>query len=110
MTRDSHNIVIAVTGLNATDNPGPGIPVIRALRESTSFSVRIIGLSYETLEPGVYMHWLVDKTYQLPLPSAGMDALYTRLEQINASEKIDVLIPNFDSELFNFIRLSDSSI
>jgi carbamoyl-phosphate synthase large subunit len=100
-------LIIAVTGLNATDNPGPGIAVIRALRESESFEARIIGLSYETLEPGIYMHWLVDKTYQLPLPSAGVEDLYKRLEQICQTEKIDVLIPNFDSELFNFIRISD---
>ena len=40
---------IGVTALNAIDNPGPGIPVIRALREAKSFNVRIIGLSYESL-------------------------------------------------------------
>ena len=30
---------IAVTGLNAIDSPGPGISVIRALRNATSFDV-----------------------------------------------------------------------
>ena len=38
---------IAVTGLNAIDSPGPGIAVIRGLREASSFNVRIIGLAYE---------------------------------------------------------------
>lgn len=95
---------IAVTGLNAIDSPGPGVPVIRALRDAKSFNVRIIGLSYETLEPGIYLHQLVDKTYQLPYPSAGMDALLERLQYIQQKEQIDFLFPNFDAELFNYIK------
>jgi carbamoyl-phosphate synthase large subunit len=98
---------IAVTGLNAIDSPGPGMAVIRALRDAESFDVRIIGLSYETLEPGIYMHDLVDKTYQIPFPSAGQDVLFERLAYIASREKIDFLFPNFDAELFNFIKLKD---
>ena len=100
-------INIAVTGLNAIDSPGPGIPVIRALRESKVFDVRIIGLAYESLEPGIYMHDLVDKTYQIPLPTSGKENLLNRLTYINNLESIDVIIPNFDAELFNFIKLAD---
>lgn len=96
---------IAVTGLNAIDSPGPGISVIRALREAVSFDVKIIGLAYESLEPGIYMHDLVDKTYQIPYPTAGKDMLLTRLEYIHSKEKLDVIIPNFDSELYPFIKL-----
>ena len=44
---DLKKITIAVTGLNAIDSPGPGVSVIRALRDAASFDVRIIGLSYE---------------------------------------------------------------
>lgn len=98
-------ITVAVTGLNNIDSPGPGIPVIRALKESAVFDVRIIGLSYETLEPGIYMNDLVDKVFQLPLPTAGLHVLKERLEYIVSKEKIDVLIPNFDAELFNFIKI-----
>jgi carbamoyl-phosphate synthase large subunit len=98
-------LVIAVTALNAIDSPGPGIAVIRAIREYSDFKVRVMGLSYEALEPGIYMHDLVDKTYQLPYPSAGTEALYERLEKIQEIEKIDVIIPNFDAELYNFIRI-----
>jgi carbamoyl-phosphate synthase large subunit len=100
-------INIGVTGLNAIDSPGPGIPVIRALRDSKLFDVRIIGLSYETLEPGIYMHDLVDKTYQIPFPSSGKASLLTRLRYIHEIEKLDIIIPNFDAELFNFIKLAD---
>ena len=57
---------IAVTGLNAIDSPGPGVPVIRALHEARGFNVRVIGLCYEHLEPGLYMKELVDKIFQVP--------------------------------------------
>lgn len=100
-------LTIAVSGLNAIDSPGPGIPVIRALRDSEDFEVRIIGLSYETLEPGIYMHDLVDHTYQIPFPKAGTEVLFNRLAYINSIENIDFLFPNFDAELFNFIKLSN---
>lgn len=101
-------LTIAVTGLNNIDSPGPGIPVIRALKDSTHFEVRIIGLSYDALEPGIYMHDLVDKTYQIPLPGAGQQSLLTRLQYIHGVEKLDVIIPNFDAELYNFIKLQDT--
>jgi carbamoyl-phosphate synthase large subunit len=98
-------LTIAVSGLNAIDSPGPGIPVIRALKESTRYDIRIVGLSYETLEPGVYMRDLVAVSYQIPLPAAGQQVLFERLAWINQQEKLDFIIPNFDAELFNFIKL-----
>ena len=55
------NATVAVTGLNATDNPGPGISVIRALRHSERFCGRVVGLAYDNLEPGVYARELVDE-------------------------------------------------
>ena len=99
-------VTVAVTGLNNIDSPGPGIPVIRGLRDSKDFDVRIIGLSYDALEPGIYMHDLVDKSYQIPLPSAGTASIMERLKYINSVENIDVIIPNFDAELYNFIKMA----
>ena len=104
---EKRKLVIAVTGLNNIDSPGPGIPVIRALRECDDFDVRIIGLSYESLEPGIYMKEMVDKTYQIPYPSAGTEMLLSRLLTINDVENIDLVIPNFDAELYNFIKIAD---
>ncbi|MGD9931011.1 MAG: ATP-grasp domain-containing protein [Mangrovibacterium sp.] len=101
---EKHPITIAVTGLNNTDNPGPGVPVIRAIKESTDFEVRVIGLIYENLEPGIYMEGLCDRIYQVPYPSTGSDELIERIEYIHQQEKIDVLIPNFDAELFSFMK------
>ena len=97
-------LTIAVSGLNNTDNPGPGVPVIRGLRESTLFEPRIIGIAYENLEPGVYMEGVADKVYLIPYPSQGMEPVMARLKAIHQEDPIDVLIPNFDSELLPLIR------
>lgn len=101
-------MVVAVTALNAHDNPGPGVGVIRSLRESSDFKFKIIGLSYETMEPGAYLHDLIDTTYQVPYPSAGSEPLLERLLYISSIEKIDIIIPNFDAELRNYIKISPS--
>lgn len=97
-------ITLAVTGLNNTDNPGPGVPFIRGAKESADFDVRVIGLVYENLEPGIYMEGLCDRIFQIPYPSSGSNELIERVESIHQKEKIDVLIPNFDAELFSFMK------
>jgi len=97
-------ITVALTGLNNVDNPGPGVPVIRGIRESEVFDSRIIGLAYENLEPAIYMDGVVNKTYQVPYPSEGSDVLVNRILEIHKKDPIDVLIPNFDAELYAFMR------
>ncbi|RUA26247.1 MAG: biotin carboxylase [Bacteroidetes bacterium] len=99
---------VAISGLNAIDNPGPGVAVARGLKEASSFDVRIIGFSYESLEPGIYMHQLIDKVYQIPYPSAGTEVLMARLKYINEKENLDLIIPNFDAELNSFMILENA--
>jgi carbamoyl-phosphate synthase large subunit len=106
MTDNTQPIVIAVTGLNAIDSPGPGVAVIRAIRDGLNRTVRIIGLAYENLEPGIYMDGICDKTYQISYPAAGPEVLYNAIKHIHDIEKIDVIIPNFDAELYNFITIA----
>ena len=101
-------ISVALTGLNNTDNPGPGVPVIRGIRESAEFDARIIGLAYENLEPAIYMHDVVDKTYQVPYPSEGTDVLIQHILKIHEKDPFDVLIPNFDAELYAFMRAEET--
>jgi carbamoyl-phosphate synthase large subunit len=107
MNTNAQPLCIAVTGLNANDNPGPGIAVIRALRDGLANDIRIIGLAYENLEPGIFINGQVDKTYKIPYPAAGSEALMERIKYIQELEHIDVLIPNFDAELNNFIKLTE---
>jgi carbamoyl-phosphate synthase large subunit len=98
-------LTIGITGLNAHDNPGPGIAVARALKDAYGDGVRLIGLAYEALEPGIYMEKLINKTYHIPYPAAGATALLERLLKINGMIGLDMVIPNFDAELGNFIKI-----
>ncbi len=97
---------IAVTGLHRGDNPQPGGSVIRSLRRKSK-NLRIIGLSYDPLESGLYTAEMdqLDAAYSLPFPGNGTKPLRDRLETIFQTEKIDVIIPCLDSEIENFINL-----
>ena len=46
---------VAVSGVNNVDNPGPGVPVVRGIKDSHQFDGEIIGLIYDALEPGMYL-------------------------------------------------------
>lgn len=107
MHSNSTLLTIGITGLNAHDNPGPGIAVIRALRDYYQHSIKIIGLAYESLEPGIYLKDMVNHTYQIPYPTEGATALLGRIAEIHLREKLDLIIPNFDAELHNFIKIAD---
>lgn len=96
---------IGLTGLNAIDSPGPGVGVARCLKDADDMDIEIIGLAYETLEPGIYLHDLIKKSYQVPYPSAGSEQVFKRLNQIQSIEEMDLIIPNFDAELWNYIKL-----
>lgn len=96
---------VAVTGLNATDNPAPGVAVMRSLREEPEWSGRIIGLSYDAYEPGNFDPALVNAVYLLPYPKSGRQAFLDRIESIHQREAIEVLFPNLDSELTNMIEM-----
>lgn len=101
-------LTVAVTGLNATDNPGPGVSVVRALRADASLDLRIVALAYDAMEPGLYAKDLVDHAFLIPYPSEGIDALEARLREIHARVPLDVVIPTLDAELPSFIGLHDT--
>lgn len=97
---------VAVTGLNAVDSPGPGVPILRSLKES-SLKPSLLGLAYDVLEPGNFMDGLIDSSYIIPYPNASKDLLLERIVYIHEKKKIDVIIPALDSELDNFIGISE---
>lgn len=97
-------IIVAISALNNTDIPAPGVPFARGLKESELFDVRIIGLVYENLEPAIYLDGLCDRIFRIPHPSSEAVALIGRIEEINRQEKIDVLVPFFDEELIPFMN------
>jgi carbamoyl-phosphate synthase large subunit len=91
---------VALSGLNATDNPAPGYPIAKSLRGET----RLIGLSYDPNEPADYMDDLFERVYLMPFPTLGFDELRPRLEEIRRRDEIDLVIPNLDAELPLYIR------
>ncbi len=96
---------VAISGMNNIDNPGPGVPVVRGLKDSGKFDGEIIGLIYDALEPGMYMSDISDNNYLIPYPSGGLDTYFDRLANINRQEGIDVIIPTLDAELYAFSKL-----
>ncbi len=97
---------IAVTGMNATDNPAPGVAVARSLRHEKTFRGKIVGLGYDSLDPGFYAEGLLDGGAILPYPSAGRDALLARIRQCHSLMPIDVLLPTLDSELRAMVAIA----
>jgi carbamoyl-phosphate synthase large subunit len=103
---DFVDATVAITGMNATDNPAPGVPVARALRHEPAFTGHIVGLGYDALDPGFYAQGLVSSGAILPYPSAGREALRDRLRWVREELGMDVLIPNLDSELRAMVTLA----
>ena len=101
------DLVVGVSGINAVDNPGPGVGVARALKDDKELNVRIVGLAYDAMEPGIYLDWLIDKTFLLPYPSSDWEAFVGRLAYIKAAYGLDFIMPNLDTELPLYIKYSE---
>jgi len=101
-------LCIAVSGLHRGDNPQPGPAVIRSIRRQYP-SAQIIGLSYDLLESGLFskLDDGVDAAFLMPFPNKGPDALIERLDEISEIYPVDMVIPCLDSEIPNYIDLSD---
>lgn len=100
------DVVVGVTGLNASDNPAPGVSVIRSLRDAKEFTGRIVGLTYDGLDAGAYTNGLADDVYLIPYPSQGTEALLDRLNTVREETGLNVVMPTLDSELPGFIGLA----
>ncbi len=101
-------LCIAVSGLHRGDNPQPGPAVIRSIRRRYP-SAKIIGLSYDLLESGLFSKSDdgVDAAFLMPFPNKGPDSLIERLDEISEIYPLDMVIPCLDSEIPNYIELSD---
>ena len=93
---------IAISGLNATDNPAPGLGVAKSLKED-----ELVGFSYDVNEPANYLDTF-NKKYLMPFPTLGIEELENRLIEIEKKEgKIDLIIPCLDAELPLYIKYQD---
>jgi carbamoyl-phosphate synthase large subunit len=95
---------IGVTGLYATDNPQPGLAVIRALRQADP-SWRIMALAYDRFHTGAFADDLIDARALFPYPAAGSKALLARIKRLVAGHPLDVVIPTVDAELPHYVAL-----
>jgi len=97
---------IAVSAMHRGENPQPGPAVVRSLRRERNAT--IIGLSYDPLDSGVYTpagdH--VDAAYLMPYPNKGPRALLDRLLEIHAACGLNIVIPNQDFEIQNYLDIA----
>jgi carbamoyl-phosphate synthase large subunit len=98
-------ITVAISGINAVDNPGPGTGIARSLKES-GLDIRTVGLAYDAMEPGHFMHWIMDKSYILPWPSCTPEAYFDRLLYICQKEDVKVIIPALDVEIPMYFNIA----
>lgn len=96
---------VAVTGLEAMDNPSAGLGVVRSLREAPSVVRRVNGLTFNALNTGVYAEDLFDEVHIIPAPSEPADVLFSRLREIVRRTPIDVIVPTLDTEIATYARL-----
>lgn len=102
-------LTVAITGMNAVpDNPGAGLAVARCLREAHGQDIRIVGLGYDALDPGLHRREYADSAHLLSYPGSGAEALMARLMEIHEAEPIDLLLPCLDSELPLLVSLVPS--
>ena len=99
-------VVIAISGLNRGENPQPGGAVIASIRAHVE-NVRFVGISYDSMETGIYTQGAdrVDATYLFPYPGAGKAAFMARIREVHAREGLSLILPTLDSELENLIAL-----
>jgi carbamoyl-phosphate synthase large subunit len=96
---------IAVTGLHATDNPAPGLAVLRCLQRERGKNERLIGFAYDALDSGIYAASVVDDVFMLPYPSSNPDNFLDRIEEIHRQVELSVILPTLDAELPAFIEI-----
>ncbi len=94
---------VGITGINAVDNPGPGVGIAKSIKKSEEI-FSLLGLSYDAMEPGNYLPWLFDKCFILPYPSEGELPFLERLFYIKNTFGLDAIIPSLDAELPLFIK------
>ncbi|MDP2625302.1 MAG: ATP-grasp domain-containing protein [Candidatus Rokubacteria bacterium] len=95
----NRSLTVAITGLAASDNPGPGVAVARCLRESPGFRGKLVGLSFDHRFTGLYAAGLFDEAFLIPAPSYGDRSFVQALAGIRRQTPIDVLVPALDPDV-----------
>lgn len=99
-------LAVAVTGLGGLDNPEPGKPVARALRQGFPQPLDIHGLSYDAWTSGAWAAGVCDAVHVMPPLAAGDDAAFARIMAIHDDNPLAAIIPCLDLEVMTFSRLA----
>jgi carbamoyl-phosphate synthase large subunit len=95
---DARPGAVAVTGLNAADNPSPGLTVARALRALPA-PPRLVGLTHEVLATGAYVAGVWDEVRLVPYPSREEGGYPDALVAACRAAGVDCLLPTLDIEV-----------
>lgn len=92
--------IIGISGINATDNPGPGYGVARSLVEAPSTkNISTIGISYDVNDPGNYLLDTFSNSFLIPYPNNGWKVTKAAISDIQKKTGLNALIPCLDVEL-----------
>lgn len=103
-TLDLH---VAVSGFGGLNNPHPGTPVARALRQGWRGPIEIHALGYDSLMTGAWMPGVADRLHVVPSLADGDEATFERLLEIHRQHRLDAVIPCLDLELPVYARLAE---
>jgi len=99
----SKNRCIGISGINATDNPGPGVAVARSLKAAMPH-LGLVGMSYDVHDPGNYMSDLFQNSFLMPYPTKGWEPMRASILNIRTKTGLTDYIPCLDAELPLAIR------
>ena len=103
--KGADELTVAISGMSVAGTLAPGLPVVRALRGEPEFRGRLVGFSYDPLDPPNYDGELLAHSFLFPFPMYGPERLLARLTQVHARVPLDAIIPTLDSELGNYIQI-----
>jgi len=90
---------VAVTGLNSSQTPSPGIGVIHSLRIDPQVQVSIVALAYDMFSDGIHSLPLADQVVEVPFPQTHPELFLKKLGAITSRVHLDCLIPTIDAEV-----------
>ena len=98
-------INVAVTGLNSSQSPSPGIGVVHSLKMDSSARISIIALAYDRFSDGLHSLSLADQVVELPFPQHQPEQFFQRLASLSSKMRIHCLIPTIDAEVSAISRM-----
>lgn len=92
-------IHVAVTGLNSSQNPSPGIGIIYSLREAPGARIYVTALAYDRFSDGLQAMNFADQILELPFPEQQPDEFLRRIAALHAADPLGCLMPTIDAEI-----------